>query len=409
MRLRAVASLAVAVLIPLSLATPAAADHTGPSARQVSQAQRAAQQRAAAVGAAEAKLALADAQLEKLGADAERLVEAFNGARVKLQHAQATADAAAKAAQAANAEVLDQRRAMGKFAAASYRSGGNLAMVGALLSSDGPRSLLERLGTVQQLSRKQSDQMGRLRAAELTQQVAQQVAQSSLADVQKATNAALKARQAAQAAVLQQQQQVASLSAQREQLAQEAAAARQHAGQLAAARKAFLEAERERKAREAAERRARELQRQQQEQASGGLGPVDPPPSGSAADGRSTAAQGRTAVRYAQAQLGKPYEWGASGPDTFDCSGLTMMAWRQAGIRLDHYSASQYNQGTHVSIADLRPGDLVFFATNTSDASTIHHVGIYVGDGQMINAPETGDVVKYASIYRSDLIGATRP
>jgi cell wall-associated NlpC family hydrolase len=410
--MRRLASVAVAVLLTCGVAAPAAADRSGPSAGQVSRAQQQARDRAAAVGAAEAKLALADAQLQRLGAAAERLVEAFNGARVKLEHARQSAAIASAAQRAADAEVTDQRHAMGQFAAATYRSGGNLAMVGALLSADGPRSLLDRLGTVQQLSRKQSDQLGRLRAAEVTQRLAKQLADSSLADVEKATDAAKKARQAAQSAVLQQQHQVAALSAQREQLALAAAAARQRAGQLVAARAAFLEAERERKAREAAEKRAAEIARQQEHDKGGSGSGVDDPgpvPSGSPAQGHSTAAQGRAAVRYAKAQLGKPYEWGASGPDTFDCSGLTMMAWRHAGIRLDHYSAAQYDEGTHVSRSELRPGDLVFYADNTNDPSTIHHVGIYVGGGQMINAPQTGDVVKYASIDRPDYIGATRP
>jgi cell wall-associated NlpC family hydrolase len=403
---------AVTAVLAVALASPAAADPSGPSAGQVSQAQQRAHERAAAVGAAEAKLALADAELQRLGAAAERLVEAFNGARVRLGKARAAAAEAAAAQQAADAEVTEQRHAMGQFAAASYRSGGNLAMVGALLCADGPRSFLERLGTVQQLSRKQTDQLGRLRAAEVQQRLAKQAAAASLAEVEKATAAAQRARAAAATAVLQQQQKVAALSAQRETLARAAAAAKQRAGQLAAARASFLEAERERKAREEAERRAREIAEQQAASGSGSDSGIDDPgpaPSGSPATGHSTAAQGRVAVRYAKAQLGKPYEWGADGPDSFDCSGLTMMAWRQAGISLDHYSASQYNQGTHVSRSDLRPGDLVFYADDTNDPSTIHHVGIYVGDGMMINAPQTGDVVKYASIDRPDYIGATRP
>ena len=123
----------------------------------------------------------------------------------------------------------------------------------------------------------------------------------------------------------------------------------------------------------------------------------------------ATAAQGREAVAFATQQLGKPYEWGASGPSTYDCSGLTMMSWNSAGIGIDHWSVAQYGEGTHVSRVDLRPGDLVFFAYNTSDASTIHHVGIYVGNGQMIDAPHTGAYVRYDYAFRSDYIGATRP
>lgn len=108
-------------------------------------------------------------------------------------------------------------------------------------------------------------------------------------------------------------------------------------------------------------------------------------------------------VDYAIAQLGKPYVFAAAGPDTFDCSGLTMMAWRQVGVSMAHFAASQYAQFPKVSIDELQPGDLVFFYPN------IHHVGIYIGDGKMIHAPHTGDVVRVASIFRRSIVGAVRP
>jgi cell wall-associated NlpC family hydrolase len=106
-------------------------------------------------------------------------------------------------------------------------------------------------------------------------------------------------------------------------------------------------------------------------------------------------------IAYAEAQLGKPYGWGASGPSSFDCSGLTMMAWRQAGVYLSHYTGAQWSETSRVAISDLRPGDLVFFG---SSGPTSHHMGLYVGGGQMIEAPHTGAVVRYASIYRYDLL-----
>jgi peptidoglycan DL-endopeptidase CwlO len=109
------------------------------------------------------------------------------------------------------------------------------------------------------------------------------------------------------------------------------------------------------------------------------------------------------ALSFAVAQLGKWYEWGASGPDTYDCSGLTMRAWEFAGVSLPHFAAAQYAQVAHVAVADLQPGDLVFFG------SDIHHVGIYAGNGQMIDAPYTGVQIRYDSIFWGDLIGAGRP
>jgi cell wall-associated NlpC family hydrolase len=103
------------------------------------------------------------------------------------------------------------------------------------------------------------------------------------------------------------------------------------------------------------------------------------------------------AIAYARAQLGKPYQWGAAGPNSFDCSGLTMMAWEAGGVSLPHYTAAQYADTAHVAIADLQPGDLVFFG------SDLHHVGLYIGGGQMIDAPRTGENVKIQSIYWPDL------
>ena len=108
------------------------------------------------------------------------------------------------------------------------------------------------------------------------------------------------------------------------------------------------------------------------------------------------------------AQLGKPYEWGADGPSTYDCSGLVMRAWQQGGVSLPHYSVAQYAQSQPVALSDLRRGDLVFFASG-SDYQSIYHVGLYIGSGQMIEAPYTGENVRISSIWRSSLFGAARP
>jgi cell wall-associated NlpC family hydrolase len=116
----------------------------------------------------------------------------------------------------------------------------------------------------------------------------------------------------------------------------------------------------------------------------------------------------RAAVRWALAQLGDPYRWGASGPDTFDCSGLTSSAYRAAGVAIPRVSRAQWGAGPHVAVANLLPGDLVFYADNPGDPATIHHVGMYIGNGLMVHAPHTGDVVRVASIWRGSFAGATR-
>jgi len=116
----------------------------------------------------------------------------------------------------------------------------------------------------------------------------------------------------------------------------------------------------------------------------------------------------RAAVRWALAQLGDPYRWGAAGPDTFDCSGLTSSAYRAAGVSIPRVSRAQWGAGPHVQLANLLPGDLIFYADNPSDPGTIHHVGIYIGNGLIVHAPHTGDVVRVASIWREGYAGATR-
>jgi cell wall-associated NlpC family hydrolase len=116
----------------------------------------------------------------------------------------------------------------------------------------------------------------------------------------------------------------------------------------------------------------------------------------------------RAAVRWALAQLGDPYRWGTSGPDSFDCSGLTSSAYRAAGVAIPRVSRAQWGAGPHVAVANLLPGDLVFYADNPADPATIHHVGMYIGNGLMVHAPHTGDVVRVASIWRESFAGATR-
>lgn len=121
---------------------------------------------------------------------------------------------------------------------------------------------------------------------------------------------------------------------------------------------------------------------------------------------KSKAAQ---AVGFALAQRGKPYKWAGNGPSSFDCSGLTQAAYRRAGLALPRVAAAQWHAGRHVDLGDLRRGDLVFFAYDLEDPSTIHHVGIYVGGGVMVEAPFTGANVRVSSIGRGDYIGAVRP
>ena len=115
------------------------------------------------------------------------------------------------------------------------------------------------------------------------------------------------------------------------------------------------------------------------------------------------------AVAFARSQLGKPYVWGASGPGAYDCSGLVMAAYRSAGVWLPRVSRAQWSAGPRVGLGGLAPGDLVFFAYDTGNPGSIHHVGMYIGGGAMVEAPYSGARVRIASIGRGDYIGAVRP
>jgi hypothetical protein len=117
------------------------------------------------------------------------------------------------------------------------------------------------------------------------------------------------------------------------------------------------------------------------------------------------------AVGFAYSELGKPYKWGATGELGFyDCSGLMLRAYQAGGLTLPRTSRQQWYAGARVwNVSDLLPGDLVFYAYNTADPATIHHVGIYIGAGNMIDAPHKGAFVRIEPALRGDYMGAVRP
>jgi cell wall-associated NlpC family hydrolase len=122
----------------------------------------------------------------------------------------------------------------------------------------------------------------------------------------------------------------------------------------------------------------------------------------------AAAGAAQVAITFAESKLGLPYQWGGTGP-LYDCSGLTQAAYAAAGVPIRRTSREQFWDGPHVPLAQLQPGDLVFYADDVTDPATIHHLGLYVGDGRMIEAARTGTFIRYASIDRPGYIGAVRP
>jgi peptidoglycan DL-endopeptidase CwlO len=116
-----------------------------------------------------------------------------------------------------------------------------------------------------------------------------------------------------------------------------------------------------------------------------------------------------TAIAAARSRLGLPYVWGATGPDAFDCSGLTQWSYAHAGITLPRVAAAQWSSGPHPSLSQLEPGDLLFWALDVHNPASIHHVAMYIGHGMMIAAPHTGENVQIQPVYMQGFIGATRP
>jgi peptidoglycan DL-endopeptidase CwlO len=144
------------------------------------------------------------------------------------------------------------------------------------------------------------------------------------------------------------------------------------------------------------------------------VGPVAGGGPGSNADclpgvGFAPTALAATAIAYAQAQIGKPYLWGGTGPDAFDCSGLVMMAYRSAGVNLPRTAAEQFAWGPRVPPAQVQPGDLVFFAGADGAAAHPGHVGLVIGGGMMIEAPMPGLNVRIVSYRGGGVVGFTRP
>jgi cell wall-associated NlpC family hydrolase len=285
--------------------------------------------------AAEAKptpsLSAAKKQLTQLNDQVDKLGNQYNKAKEDWRAAQSRLKALSSSVTTEKATFEQLHVRVAQLAAAAYKSGGEAGSVPDLVSAKDPSAVLDQMTAFTQVSNN--------RAAELTQ---------FLASAQRLERQKALAQQAA------------------EQLAQQKTRAdKQRASANVAIRKQLALINR--------------LGRN-----------IDP---GSSKANCSILATGRAeaVLRYACAQLGKPYVFGAAGPNSFDCSGLTMMAYKQIGINLSHYVPTQYSASRRVAKADLQPGDLVFFSNND-------HVGMYVGNGKFVEAPHTGDVVKIASL-----------
>jgi cell wall-associated NlpC family hydrolase len=341
---------------------------------------------------AAAALGHAEGTLTKLNNAAEAAFEAYDGARVKLAAARQTAATANRVLDAANVQVAKGQQQVIEFARSAYETGG-MSTIDVFLSPGGPRKLVSRVGALSVISNSQRTTLQRLDAARVYQGVVAEQANAVAAKATGAAAAAAAAKAKANAAVASQHALLKRLHQQRAQLSTLLARARGRATQL---QREHIAA----------------VARAQAAALAAAATYSGPSPyanvSGSLA-GTISASTGQAAVAVAEQQIGKPYQWGGAGPDTFDCSGLVMWSYDQVGVHIDHWTGDQWNEGAHISQSKLRPGDLIFFAYDTSRPSTIHHVGMYIGNGQMVEAPYTGANVRISNAIRPDYIGAVRP
>ncbi|MFF2040349.1 NlpC/P60 family protein [Kitasatospora sp. NPDC058170] len=294
-------------------------------------------------------------QVDQLNEEAEQSIERYNGFQEKQRRLQGEAGRIQEKVARGQEEMNQLRTQLGAIAAEQYRTGGIDPSVQLMLSSD-PGSYLDRAAAQNQVVDSQTALLKQARNDQRRLDQDRTEATAMLAQLDSVGTALAEEKKKVQDRLAQAQALLNKLSAgDRARVNAQDAAAR---ASRAAERPAFT-------------------------------GP---------ATGRAAAA-----VQFAYAQLGKPYVWSATGPNGFDCSGLTGAAWRAADVRLPRISQDQWNAGQRISRADLQPGDLVFFYPD------LHHVGLYIGDGKMIHAPRTGKNVEVLPISAMPYVGGVRP
>lgn len=435
----AVCGTAASLLVAVAPSAATADPPPNPTDGQISAAAARKGALADTVGRLGAQVSQMQSRLQQLQVQEQIAEQQVALALQKLQQAKDSAVTAKARVDAAQRQVVQAQREFDSYVETVYTAGDVQGTTGALLTASDPNVLLQRGTLAQYQATHQLTAIGTLQRATVAKSNAEADARKAVAAQTSATDAAKKAKDNALAAVAaansQKQALEASLASTQSQLSN----AQLELATLNNQRKTFLAYQAEqarlaeiRRQQELAQERARELaiQRQQQQQRSnggGGGGPA-PLPTGSPTGGSWSLGKGLAAVARAQHWLGMPYIWAggnAYGPTDggctdpvaacgvvgFDCSGLTLNAWAPY-IGLDHFANTQFFQAGsyHPSAGNFQPGDLLFWG-NPGDNGGLHHVAIYAGNGNVIQAPESGDVVRYTpwDQVSYDYYGATRP
>jgi cell wall-associated NlpC family hydrolase len=323
---------------------------------------------------------------------AETATEKYNSVKEKTTKQKKQVDSLLDDVAQRTEKLNEAREQLGSFAAAQYRTGAASSDTAALLLADSPQDYFDQNQLMDRLTDRQKAAVDDYITQQAEAAEQRQKATDSLEQLTESQNA-LKASKAKVQAKL--------------------AKARELLSQLTAEEKARLAAIEQRE-QEEADRRAEELARQQaaaqstaqgtqeaQQETSTGAATETNTSTGTAAETTTTttvedstyASKAAKALTFARAQIGKPYVWGATGPGSYDCSGLTQAAWKAAGVDLPRTTYDQVTAGTTIPLTSARPGDLIFFYDN------IGHVGLYIGNGMMIHAPKPGAYVREESIF----------
>ena len=407
------AGTAVAVALAIGL-TPAVAA-AAPSNSQIAAAKAAADALTDQIKALSDQLTGAQDAVDAAHAKSALALDDFQAKQAAYEAAQQQADEAAVASAHAAAALGVARDELVAFARRSYMQGSTYPAAEALLTSATPGQMIERAALLEAAGGHRSDVVDRVTVLQQQATATEAVARTTLTDA-----GALKEKADAALAVATQDEisaraQAAEIGTQQAQLQTELAAAQQQltvmVGEKAAAdRTAALVAAAPKPAAPAAP-------------SAPSTQPAPQAPSGSTTPaGSGSASAARTAIDAAMRYLGTPYAWGGGGtrgpgpgmdPDEgvigFDCSGLTQYAYAQAGISIPRNSRAQYASLPKVSSDDLQAGDLVFWGSGGSDPASIVHVAIYLGGGRVVQAPESGDVVKVSNMWWRNYVGAVRP
>lgn len=290
----------------------------------------------------------------------------------------------------------ESRRALGSYAAAQYRTGA-VTPTAALLFADSPQAYFEQSQLMDRLTEQQRSTITEFEAEQAAAAKQRAQATKSLESLTASQQSLRTSKQTVQTKLAEARELLSQLTAEEKARLAELERKREEEARRKAEARAKAEAEAE------AERQRQEREQQEQSGSGTGAGSDTGSGTGTGTAGGAYAAKAEKVLSFARAQIGKPYVWGATGPSSFDCSGLTQAAWKAAGVDLPRTTWDQVKAGQSVATADLLPGDLVFFYDDIS------HVGIYIGDGKMIHAPKPGANVREESIYYMPIYGSIRP